>query len=732
MHFFDFGHPSYDQLSEFKDATTSPAQAKVAAHLARCEKCRRAVRALRSAQASLRNDSIALPQTLRDRVLSSRREGARIILPTSEPAPRAASRLVFVAAAAAVVIVAVFAEGMFSSTQLADAGATAGSMTITPAMPRPGDVVRVTYKAPAILAKSDSLVLRARLRTNESQPYQGGVPVQSIGVLVRGKSDVYTASFTLPDSVVFAALAVENRDGTVIDDHEKRTWEILTTLDGRNPAFAALDQRANDMMGRSFEEGHASAKRMAALYPDSLGGWSYLHSFESWMGIGKADTVLAKHRAVLAEFDRRWRREAVVPGELLGRLFWYSRSIDTATSRYWRERMLREAPATSFALQDRIGTGHGKIFADHDTAAMLRMLDTLWEQRTFDRATQIASYGINFAVAYGRRPIVEQWWSRMESAVSDRVSAEMAFAEQLTRSPAFADDGMNRLRRLLPVLDDTATVSRYLTETNSRRDARVATRRRRVLTALGRALVASGNSRAGIDTLRLADRTGWDLALARSIRTAAFATNDSATVWSMNARLAVDPSTTDATRDSIDAAARAALGDARWGTLRQTAARLFSQRMLEESETRSVSASAKVRDVQGRTRTLKELGAGRVTVVAFWSPSCGWALDDLDNLADVARRLERVGSQMVVIIDGETSVSPETTKLFAEHNVSVAPYFDVDQSTSKAVNNWGTPQYYVLDESGRLRFQAVDQARIAHSRAEAVRLANKNATAAQQ
>src|SRR5262249_36530229 len=152
-----------------------------------------------------------------------------------------------------------------------------------------------------------------------------------------------------------AALAVENGDASLIDDHEKRTWEILTTVAGAQPSIESLEQRANDMMGRNFEEGLATTRRMVALYPDSIRGWSYLQWFQSWMGQGNADSVVGVHRAILARLDARWRDSTHVPPEMIGQLFWYARSIDTTISTYWKNRMLRETPTNTFAVQQRLG-----------------------------------------------------------------------------------------------------------------------------------------------------------------------------------------------------------------------------------------------------------------------------------------------------------------------------------------------------------------------------------------
>ena len=145
--------------------------------------------------------------------------------------------------------------------------------------------------------------------------------------------------------------------------------------------------------------------------------------------------------------------------------------------------------------------------------------------------------------------------------------------------------------------------------------------------------------------------------------------------------------------------------------------------MMDGSKMQSLVGHPRVRDASGALHAISALGANRVTVVAFWSRFCGWALDDLSALMETAKRLEKAGARMIVVMDGETGPSRELTAFMEEKRMRVPVYFDVDHTTLRAFNNWGTPHYYVLDAGGRLRFGAVTSAAGAMARAEAVRLA---------
>jgi hypothetical protein len=128
-----------------------------------------------------------LPPELRDRVLTSRVAGARVILPLGDPGVVPDARREWswrgVAVAAAVTMMVVLAEGVWSPSQEADAGSTGGAMTFAPALARPGELVQVTT---SLRRRSSSTQLALRAARSAPHPsYQKGIPVRTVAVLTR-------------------------------------------------------------------------------------------------------------------------------------------------------------------------------------------------------------------------------------------------------------------------------------------------------------------------------------------------------------------------------------------------------------------------------------------------------------------------------------------------------------------------------------------------------------------
>jgi hypothetical protein len=172
-----------------------------------------------------------------------------------------------------------------------------------------------------------------------------------------------------------------------------------------------------------------------------------------WMGVGQTDSALAKHRAELARLDHQWRNRSSIPADLLGRLAWYSLSVDTAAASYWRSRLLRDAPSDGFALQWRLIDALTAMSKTRDTTAVFRTLDSLWDERSVDRAAQIAGAGLGLAVSSGRSGDMGRWVARVKSVSNDTIASEITFADQLSRVPAFASEGATRLRAVLSSLE---------------------------------------------------------------------------------------------------------------------------------------------------------------------------------------------------------------------------------------------------------------------------------------
>jgi len=524
--------------------------------------------------------------------------------------------------------------------------------------------------------------------------------------------------------VVFAALAVEDSAATVVDDDAGRAWEVLIAGADGKPLYAALDQRTQDLMGRNWEEGFATVQRMISLYPDRLDAWNWLLSYQTWLGRAGDDSVLAIHRAKLAEFDTKFSRS----GEEAGLMAWYARSIDSATYTRWRKRLMQESPNDGFAIQWRLYGQLDSLRLTKDTARAISVVEALWSEAGMERRRQVAMVGYNLATARGNADAMRLWADRIISSERDQGSAALYLATRLASRPVTRDEGMRRLRVVLADLEVLRPQQRRLDETVDEQRRRQEGEKRKALASLGRALVGAGQHRAGLDTLALASSGGWDLDVFRAVRTASIAAGDQDRALTMLARLAVDPRTDSVFADSAAQIGARALGSARWASLVDTASRTFAERMLEHASTRSLPASIELRDVDGAAHELRDLANGHVTVVAFWSRFCGPAVEDLPRMNAVAERLTRKGVRIVSIVE-EAKASPELAAFLRDKKVTMPTYFDTRHEASRAFNQWGTPYYYVLDADGRVRFDVATASDEVLARAEVLLLKAAQRTA---
>lgn len=84
-------HPGFRRLREFAGGELAPAERRrVAAHLAGCPRCRRAVASTRAVVAAAAEETAAaVPEGAWERILARRAAGEEVILPAADPAPPA-------------------------------------------------------------------------------------------------------------------------------------------------------------------------------------------------------------------------------------------------------------------------------------------------------------------------------------------------------------------------------------------------------------------------------------------------------------------------------------------------------------------------------------------------------------------------------------------------------------------------------------------------------------------
>lgn len=724
-------HPPLDSLREYHTSAAARTGADIAmqSHVASCPVCQESLRFLSALHE--RTDALSAPTAsiaLRDRILAS----AQRIEPTatahvSQPARhrRATGWAPFATAIAA--LLAVVAYSAVHSVPEAVAGTTAGTLSLSTATPRPGESVTVRYTPGATLGRLGTLHLRARVRTATAPEYTALTPVITLATMRKVTDGAYVGRFTLPDSIVYAALAVEDTAATDIDDRDGRTWEMLRATTAGQPTLAALQQRAGDHMGRSWEVIFETARQMVTAYPDSISAWSYLHTTHNWMGLSR-DSIVDLHRDRVRAFDERLRQETSPTATAMGEMYWYARWVDSSVAAHWEAALRRRAPTNTFIVQNRMNDILTELGSRHDTVAILAGFEALWRDAPPDRHEQILQYATQLAVDARDTVLLRRWTDRLlatASASSPRLHrgpVTRAVALDFARIPSLRAEALQRLRFELERVRLTRPAIRGLDETQRELTSRQARGIRATMAALGEALSMDGQHRAARDTLYRASLDGWDLAVMRSLRREALVAGDTATAVEMSARLVIDPRTAPERRAEYAAFGAQRRGAEAWATALDTARSLFVLRAFAAMRPRTIVSAIRVLTRDGKTIDLRTAMKGQITVVAFLSRFCGPAVEVLPELQSLAATLQPLGVKTVTVFE-ERAPSSDLTAFLQKQKLTLPVLLDATQAASGAFNQWGTPYFYVVDAQGRIMSEPTsdtDELRVA---VEAVRLA---------
>ncbi len=683
-------HPSESRLARFADDALSPERrARVAAHLAECARCREVVaefRALNGALASLPVRPV--PASILAGAVERRARGERVLV--AGPARRTSWRAL--AARAAMVLVVLLGAGLALVPRTGDLTAAASDLRISPAAPRRGDEIRVAYRPGSALAREPELVLRGRLRTRDGAAYNGEARQTVLARLRRDAQGVFRGAFTLPGSVVYATLAVENRSASEVDTNLRAGWAVpVHAADGR-PLPDALLQRMHDHMGRSWETAHETSIRMTELYPDSPRGWRMAAWYAGQLGADR-DSVARWHRARLAAVEAR--ADTSSADDVAALAYAWRELGDTARARHWWSRLAARAPAHPAAVHARVDD----LYARHTRKELPR--DALYQEleRTWP-ATHDAP--LDLALAFLSRTDSAARILRWVDRARERHPARDG-AETLLRFPALRDEGLRRLRARIAHQRALPDEERGLFQTREQFRASMGAEIRAGYAELGTALVEGGNRRGGLDTLALAVAGGWEPRTFRAVAGLRLAAGDTAGALPLLARVAADPATPPAFADSALRRLGGTVDADRWRAALGAAAEEMQRGVLAGSVSRALPVGIRLTAADGTARDLREIASGGPAVVVFWSRSCGPALVALPEITRTARRLAERNVRLVLVT--EELPSAAFRDFWRSHPDAPPVWHDTRREARRALGSFGTPQYFVLDASGRLRFE---------------------------
>lgn len=580
----------------------------------------------------------------------------------------------------------------------APAATRSGELTLAPSARAPGARVQASYRGGEHFERAQIVVLRARLRTpGDQDAYLGGVGAETrrVAELVRGGDGVLRGSFRWPDSVVYAVFAVETPDGRVVDTRGNAGWELLAH-EGGAPSAAALDQRARDLTLRNPLLGLATAREAVRRYSGSAAGWLRLWFFEGYAGgLPPSDTsAIQARRTRFAALGRAADANPRAATAELGALADMARGLkDEEAARKWEARILREHPRSRDAAGIRMRSVSGA-----DSAARLGVLERLWTE--FGAAEDyLVMAGMQAALQAGDANAVVRWSDRAMAHVPI-LEMHSRVARDLAMHPVTREEGARRIRRVLARIAEARDGDRDLFRAAPIQRDRDAQARGELLAALGSALRASGREEAALDTLRHAAKHASTPDLLREIAGVQLAAGDTAGAVGSWARAAAGAEAPAALADSVRAWAGAHFDARRWAADVDAAREELGARVRRAQVSRPLPALRLV-DASGAPAALAEVG--EPTVVVFGSSGCGFSVRSLPELDAMAAGLRRAGVRTVLVT--EEAPSAELGRFFAERGFSGTVLFDPGRASHAAFGSASTPEYFVVDAAGAIRFE---------------------------
>lgn len=689
-------HVDYVELNRFADNDLPPWKRwRIASHVRQCHQCRSKIAAYRGLSRDARSlPSETVPEDLRRRVLDSIAAGTNVIVPDPIALKRRTPKW-HVLGAAAVVLLGVSMLFVVLPEQLAS---EASEMTFSPENPAARAVMTVRYRSTSQFADFDRLVLRGRFRRPGDPQRNANMKQIIAGELVRGPDGVFQATVQLPEDVVYAVFSVEDVAGRVVDSNGRALWELLVHVEDK-PTFAALVQQRNDLMGRWWTRAFGTVQLTTELYPNQVESWQALSSFErAQFGINRAASLDMVHQQQFARFDSMLAGTVHLSGDELGNMYWYARADagESAQSR-WRRRLLTEAPRSPNAVLLRTMAVLTDLASESDDA--LGKFEELWQDVRSAHPLLIQE-GYRAAITSGDPTAILRWYERYLAV--DSAGADLR-AIELSELPATRRAGIQRLRHLIRELGSSVQGSRPLIRSVDEHRRELERTERGLYGALGRALLADGEVADGVEALERAAAIGWDSSGLLELARVKLNANDSTGALAALARLAVDPSVQDDARDSVDRiVGRLRVTTVEWDTAVLEARSLMFDRVLREIQPPRSVAETELFDSSGTVRQIRTLVEGAVTFVAFWHRLSPPSVASLAELQQTARIVDSIGGRVLTITPEQQG--PALSTFLEAQSFDLPVFYDRNGDAVRAFQARGTPLFFVVDQSARIRF----------------------------
>ncbi|HEX7977863.1 MAG TPA: TlpA disulfide reductase family protein, partial [Gemmatimonadaceae bacterium] len=420
-------------------------------------------------------------------------------------------------------------------------------------------------------------------------------------------------------------------------------------------------------------------------------------------GQAHADSTAAEHCARLQRFDAQLRAQPHPTPAEVSSVRAYSVQLDYQAcpaaqqiARVWRDWLVRDTSSAPEVLVWR----YQSQLDTNQPARGLALAERFWPAPS-QLAFLLYNNGLNFAIAAKDSSAILRWADR--NAAHSPANAAGIYTMILMRAPMVRDAAVERLRSVLGRLQTPQDSLRPLERTTVEQARVDSATAREIMATIGDALVSQGKIPEGLDSLERATSGGWDPALFRRVARTALKIGKTELALPLLARVAVDPSTSRREADSLSTLSERFVSHTAWAGALHDASEAMRTAVMADATIITLEGSLRLQTTDATTQRLGAALGGRVGVVTFWSRFCAPSLQQLTLLPAFAHRLDSAGVALVAITD--EAPSPAVRAFVASSKLDVPVHHDTWGEAGRAFQVFGTPQYFVVDERGRIRFR---------------------------
>jgi hypothetical protein len=658
-------HPVWSRLLDYSLCETGiPSDSAVLTHVMSCSRCRSDVMWIRRARAQLDRVAAPEPRDVLSSVLDRRQRGERLLLPeaihiTGGTSPKL-GRLSFAA------VVVVLLVGALLNV-VAEANAPVGELVIRPERPRAGAALDLRYRPMSRFAGEAELVVRARYRTAADREYEGSIRTIEVARLHPARGGTFRGTAVLPESVVYAAFAVEDVAGEIIDHNRHRLWDLVIHDPKGAPRLDALEQRVRDMHGRSWRRMLETAECMVAHHPDHPRSWARLAYARSQLLLPRA-VELARRQVEehIAAMHARLDTVLDLPPDITVAMAEYSQRSD------WRERAAAADPTHATVLlweENRL-----RLQFTNDQHAYFEAMEMLWRAAEHTIGPEHLWWIANAAGRArheGSTRDLIRWTSRLIDHGRPHDRAITQFLTSLLDRVELRPAALELIEAQIATWQIGDDTRRALSTPRGDHERLMRQNRAALHAAAGRLLVAMGDVRRGYDRMQAAADSSWDPAVFKVAADLAVQMGDTATAFRNFARLAVEPGL-ESYADSARKVSGPRFEPAFWRWLVSQAQEELRSSLIIEDGFATVSADVTLRDAGGRRVRAADL-LEPAAVIAVWPSYLGPSEADLDRLGTLQQWAGPRGIRVLAIMAGtadhryrsRSAESPETPIYFA-------------------------------------------------------------------